>query len=239
MKTLLLIFLLSILFTSCAQKSYTGTINNWSHNKADIILPSEEPIVIGTVSDQGEVVLSLQEDLVQTLRRLQAQENKNSNITIKNSTVRDAFYCDDTMVAVKNGEIVLEKATSRGTFYVGDLENKELYGQLRLSSSTAFNESYFSLGKKDFVQGYYIDYFYVPAPASVKGECRTETFTLDLKDTFYSTVIYDIELEAGWNLVKIELVDTYTDQEGNARPLVTKMESIKELPEETQFLLSN
>ena len=109
---------------------------------------------------------------------------------------------------------------------------------LSLGSSREFITSYFSLGKKDFVTGYYIDFYYVNEDASVKGVCKTESYTLDMQNTFFLTHVYDIDLKKGWNIVKIAVTEVYEDQEGHVRPLSYEMITLEKLPEDVQFIFT-
>lgn len=232
-----LLLLISSINYSCAQNTYKGTIENWENNQAEIILPTEQPLVIGNVTTKGDVVLNLNDSLTNALINLKKEVDKETgNIKIIGQSISRAFYCEPDQVNVINGDIVPIKAGGRGSFYIADIKAQEFYGQLRIASSKAFNESYFSLGKKDFVKGYYIDFFYLEEDASVNGICKSESYTMDMKDIIELIVEYNIELKKGWNLVKIEVAETYVDGE-KIRPLKTNMSTIDAIPKDAQFIL--
>ncbi|NNC46291.1 MAG: hypothetical protein HKN99_10450 [Winogradskyella sp.] len=232
---LLIVILLTNL--SCAQNTYKGTIDDWDNKQAEIILPTEEPLVIGKVDTKGTVTLNLSDSLTKTLIDLKKEVDKETgNIKIVGQSVSRSFYCKPEQVNVVNGDIVPIKAVGRGSFYIGDIKAQKLYGQLRIASSEAFNNSYFSFGKKDFVVGYYIDFFYVEEDASVNGICRSESYTMDMKNVVELIVDYNINLKKGWNLVKIEVAETYVDGE-KIRPLKTVMSTIEAIPQDAKFIL--
>ncbi|WP_116695204.1 hypothetical protein [Marixanthomonas spongiae] len=235
-----IIVLLTLVFfiTSCAKNTYTGTVKTWSHNKAEIAIPADKPIIIGEIDKKGNVVIKLEEELAENLKSIRLESNKSGNIKMKNKTVREAFYCKPETVIVNNGDENIEKVAFGSRFVVANINKEKLYGYLRLVSSKTFNESYFALGKKDFVKGFYIDFFYVEKDASVNGICKTKTYTMDMKSTVELIHEYDINLKKGWNIVKIEIVETYVDGEKRT-PLKTVMTTVKELPENTQFILFN
>ena len=238
-KKVTVLFIIMACTVSCAQSTYNGTIENWQNNQADIVLPTEQPMIIGTVDPQGKVALHLSDSLTRKLIDLKKEiDEETGNVTFVGQSISRTFYCKPDQVTVVNGDIVPIKAGGRGSFYVGDIEAQKLYGQLRIVSSKAFNDSYFALGKKDFVEGYYIDFFYVDEDASVNGNCISESYTMDMKSTVELIVDYNINLKKGWNLVKIEVAETYVDGE-KIRPLKTTMKTIDDIPNDAKFILFN
>ncbi|MDC6353766.1 MULTISPECIES: hypothetical protein [unclassified Robiginitalea] len=234
------LIILSALFTgliATAQGTFEGTLENWPHGRAQIILPTDSPVVIGKVEADGKVSITLGEALAQRISASREADD-GSGIRLVRSTVERAFYCRSDDVTSENGDLQLERATTRGGFYVGNLEEEELHGQIRLASSQAFGNSFFQLGKKDFVTGHYIEFYFAEADASVHGTCKTPTYTLDGKDVFDIIHEYTIDLKKGWNLVRVEVAETYTDQEGNVRPLKMVMKTVREVPVDTQFLFT-
>ncbi|WP_411768913.1 hypothetical protein [Winogradskyella sp. A3E31] len=230
---LIVIFLANV---SCSQNTYTGTIDNWENKQAEILLPTSDPIIVGKVSEKGHVQIELKDEIADAIEASLQKENERSNINIISTTVAKSFYCDPEFVEVKNGDINIQKLTGGSTFYAGDLEAQELYGQFRIASSMAFSDSYFSLGKKDFVKGYYVNFFYVEEDASVNGTCKSESYTMDMKTIVELIVDYNINLKKGWNLVKIEVAETYVDGE-KIRPLKTVMSTIEAIPQDAKFIL--
>ncbi len=229
--------LLAGLFTT-AQGTYKGALENWGHGQAQIILPTDPPVVIGTVEADGSVALTLGEELAARITGSREAADDNSGIRLVRQSVERTFFCRGDEVVTANGDLLLERATTRGGFYMGNLEEEELFGQLRLTSSRAFGESFFELGKKDFVPGHYIEFYFAEENASVHGTCKTPTYTLDGKDVFDIIHEYAIDLKKGWNLVRMEVAETYTDQEGHVRPLKMVMKTVGEVPRDTQFLFT-
>ena len=230
------LFILSFGILS-AQTTIEGKIKAYEGGAAEIILPVQNPKIIGQVETDGAFFVKLEEDAATEVTAAMDKANEEStNIRMVNQSVSRAFYCDSDDVKTLNGEQVIETITFRGNFFLGILEEQKAVGKLSLASSKAFVESYFSLGKKDFVTGYYIDFYYVEEDASVKGICKTKTYTLDMKDTFYMTHDYDVELKKGWNIVKIGVTEVYEDQEGRIRPLKFEMHTLTELPEDVEFI---
>ncbi|UKM66402.1 hypothetical protein GSB9_02992 [Flavobacteriaceae bacterium GSB9] len=239
MKLTLYIMIFLFINTISTQLSVNGKISNYQSGKAEIILPVKEPKAIGTIKANGKFAIELENNMASVVTETQNEANtKSKDIRIKNNSVSRAFYCGSEDVKTVNGELELESLTMQGNFFIGIIKDKKPIGKLRLVSSKAFSESYFSYGKKDFVTGYYIDFYYVPERASVKGICKTKTYTLDMKSTFNLIHHYDIDLKKGWNIVKIEVEEVYTDQEGHVRPLKFKMQTVDKIPKETKFIFS-
>lgn len=235
-KKLVLIILLIYNSDLLAQNLYKGKIEHWNNTAAELVLPLKDPIVIGKVTKKGNVTIDLKDELAHTIEASIKKES--DNIKIKKTTVHETFYCNSENVRDKNAEIFIQKLSGRGSFFVADIKAKKLYGEFRIVSSKAFNESYFSLGKKDFVKGYYINFYYVDEDASVNGECITKSYTIDMKNTVKLITQYNINLIKGWNMVKIEVVETYVDGE-KVRPLITAMSTINNIPEDAKFLFNN
>lgn len=222
-----------------AQEQVKGTIQEYDGGAAEIILPSQNPRIIGSVTKQGEVTIELEDDMANEMTQSMEEANKESeNIRIVNKSVGRAFYCDSEEVVTVNGDEIIESITIQGMFFMGILEEKKPIGKFQIGSSKSFVDSYFSLGKKDFETGYYIDFYYVNQDASVNGVCMTKTYTLDMKDTFYLTHHYTIDLKKGWNIVKIGVTEVYKDQEGHIRPLKYEMTTLDELPDDAQFIFT-
>ncbi|MEL0457549.1 hypothetical protein WJN01_15015 [Flavobacteriaceae bacterium SZ-1-7] len=230
---------LFLINSAIAQQTIKGKIDNYQSGEAEFILPVREPKAIGTIKANGKFTIELEDDMASEVTESQNKANAESQeLRIKNNSVHEAFYCDSEEVKTTNGDLELESVTMQGNFFIGIIKDKKPIGKLRLASSKAFSESFFSYGKKDFVTGYYIDFYYVPEVASVKGICKTKTYTLDMKNTFDIVHNYDIDLKKGWNIVKIEVEEVYTDQEGHVRPLKFKMQTVDKIPKETKFIFS-
>ncbi|WP_242121506.1 hypothetical protein [Aestuariivivens sediminicola] len=234
--TLLSIF---ICFNLFGQKKISGKIKDYNSGPAEVLVPTENPRIIGTVDKKGKFRITLENDLASDVTATQEKENaKSDGFRIKNSKVFEAFYCGSKDVETVNGEQEIETVGWGGSFFIGVLKEQKPVGKLALASSREFMDTYFDYGKKNFVPGYYINYMYVSEPASVKGICKTKSYTLDMKKTFDMIHNYDIDLKAGWNMVKIEVTEVYTDQDGRVRPLKYIMKTLDKLPKDVKFIFT-
>ena len=240
MKTVCSILLIILISTAnYAQQTITGKISNYQSGIAEVLMPSQNPQIIGSVNENGYFNILLNDSIINKMLEDQRKaKEEGQRVRVRNNTVREAFYCDSVYVKTINGEQVLESPTVSGMFLIGILKDKKPIGKLRLSSSESFSESYFSYGKKDYIPGYYVDFYYVSEDASVNGICKTKTYTLDMQSTFDISHEYNINLKKGWNIVKIEVVEVYEDQEGHSRPLTYKMQTINKLPKDVKFIFT-
>ncbi|NNK73188.1 MAG: hypothetical protein HKO94_08350 [Flavobacteriaceae bacterium] len=239
MKTIYSILLIALISTvHYGQQTIKGKITDYEGDDAEIILPVENPKIIGSVSENGKFIIQLEDEMASAVTETLEKSNAKSDIRIVNNSVGRAFYCDSDDVVTINGEQMIESVTRRGTFFMGILEDKKMVGKLQLANSSTFVDSYFSFGKKDYVTGYYIDFYYVNEAASVKGICKTKAYTLDMKSTFFYIHDYDIDLKKGWNIVKIEITEVYEDQEGHLRPLKYRMSTLDKLPKDVQYIFT-
>jgi|GEM_PF-2115611 len=232
-----IISLLGLIFTIMinAQNTYKGQIENWKNPQAEIVLPLSDPVIIGRVSEEGTVDIELKDELANNIKA--SLEQNKGNIRITSTTVNKTFYCNSDDVKNENADINIQKLATRASFYIADVKAKKLYGKFRIVSSQAFSESYFALGKKAFVKGYYINFFYVNEDASVNGICKTTSYTIDMENTVELITVYDINLKKGWNMLKTEVAETYKDGE-KLRPLKTIISTINHIPENAKFIFT-
>ena len=232
-------FLIS--FSSCVSTSPNHLLTGWSgEDEAQIVLPFQEPVIIGRVTSKGKTQLQLQKqhgEAVQQIIEEESGESKNIKLVIP--TVAEQFVCGDNVLQVEGGTTKLYKGTNNGSFYVVDLASETVFGTIRMASSKEFLQSYYSRGKQDFQKGYFINFYYVENNASVIGTCEQLSYTLDMKDQFTITYDYHINLKEGWNYVKTEILELYTDQNGVQRPLYIKQSTLNKLPENANFQFFN
>ncbi|MDX1461885.1 MAG: hypothetical protein R3359_02425, partial [Marinirhabdus sp.] len=119
---------LLLINASCAQNTFKGTVENWNNEEAEIILPTNNPIVIGTISENGRAEFWLSEETANAVIASMEITYDNAEIRTSSSTVNKTFYCDPEMVNTTNGEIPIQKLASRGTFYAGNLQKETIYG---------------------------------------------------------------------------------------------------------------
>jgi len=236
---LLLNTLLILAHISSAQLSLSVKIGNCSYStSAEVVLPFGDPILIGSINENGQVHIHLTEKHGEEIQ-LMLEEEGQSDSQIKRSipTVAEQFICGRDALTVVNGTTKIYKANFDGALYVVYLSDKQLIGKIRLSSSEQFSDTYYNYNmlRRNLKPGYIIDFYYVESDASVIGTCEQVSYTIDMERKFIQTYDYHIKLKKGWNLVKTEIKDVYTDLEGNKQPLHVVQTTISEVPETANF----
>jgi len=228
----------AISFLTSAQETFTGTLDQWSNGKADVVSGYGAPIKIGEINNDGVFIIHLTDDLIAQIKKDEKEYNSNSTDgwTTKAKTISEVFYCESENAEIINGSLPVEGFSYNGIYVLGIIESQKELGGFRAVSSKAFNDSFFSYGQKDYTKGYFLDYYYVEDSAVVKGVCKSTNYTLDLKETFDIINEYNIDFKKGWNIVKTEVVELYTDQSGKVFPLKTVWKTLDKIPEDVLFV---
>lgn len=237
-KLFLCLFTVFLIQNALAQQTYKSRVEGWTGAQADLILPLENPVVIGAIDENGQLQMTLTAALADQISEARQKANDASeNLKFRNRTVRNAFYCKSDAVEVSNGETEMLPVSMQGMFFAGIMAEQKPIGMMRLASSEAFSRTYFAMRSEDVVKGSFIAFYYLEDAARVKGVCKTKSTTLDGQGTFYYTHDYDIDLHEGWNMVMTEVTEVYTDQEGRVLPLKYRMKTVEAIPESHAFFL--
>jgi len=241
MKNLLIILTLVLTSSlSCkAQQKLTGTLQSWDHGKADLIISAfGEPFILGSIEESGIFTIPLTDDIPnKTKKAMEAYNERSSGGRFGVSTVKRAFSCSTgDSLEVVNGEQKPTTLTSMGGIMIGSLEQQKLYGNFMAADSRPFAEAYRTFRKKDVVKGFFLDWYYLEEPASLRGTCAIKAYALNQKDNYQKTLAYDLNFKKGWNIVKISLDETYTDSDSKSYAAKWSYRTVREMPKETQFI---
>jgi len=239
MKILFIITILFIVSLNCkAQNKVAGTLPAWDKGNADIIMGMAELFSVGTVHGNGEFAIALTNDVLEkTKKSMEAYNSASSGGCLKLNTLKRVFRCyEEDVLTVTNGDQQAVTLATMGAIGIANLDQNEMHGNFMSANSRAFAEAFQSFGQKDAVKGFYLNWYLLEAPASVKGTCNTTTYALNQKDSYEQISTYDLKFKDGWNLVKISLVETYTDADGKTYGSSWTYRTINDMPEETQFI---
>lgn len=216
-----------------AQQVMQGKIDVWEKGEAKVAfydMFTGDITELGKVSEDGTLELVLSEDYPGQVRALaaKAQEQASNGLTLRKNTVSSSFDCgsDDLIIIQSEAEVMglpeLALANENGD---------PVYGVLIAASNRRVADWLYSYGEKDAATGYYIRWFYLEEPASVKGTCSIDFYTGHGEELFSEETIMDLELARGWNIVKTEITGIHTDQGGKAYPATFINTRIDKLPE--------
>ena len=237
MKKLPIRFFLAILSTcGFAQESITGTIPDWSGGSGEVaVMAMGPPQVLGTFDDMGNLEIPLKTDMLAEVKKQVEAANEGSTEGWKASlkTLGDSFSCSGGELEVVNGEQPISGFPSMGAFMLVNMEQKKRFGYLMVGSSKDFADG---MVPYKFKPGYFLEWYFVEEAGSVKGNCSMESYAVNQKDLYTKTTTYDLELKKGWNIVKYEIHEVYTDGEGNSYPMNDSYSTIDSIPSEVKFV---
>ena len=219
-----------------AQGSITGTIPDWSGGSGEVaIMAMGPPQVLGTFDDLGNLEIPLKTDMLAEVKKQVEAANEGFTDGWKASlkTLGDSFSCFGGELEVVNGEQPISGFPSMGAFMLVNMEQKKRFGYLMVGSSKDFADG---MVPYKFKPGYFLEWYFVEEPGSVKGDCSMESYAVNQKDLYAKTTTYDLELKKGWNIVKYEIHEVYTDSEGNSYPMNDSYSTIDAIPGDVQFI---
>lgn len=114
-----------------------------------------------------------------------------------------------------------------GSFGIINLEEKKDFGYLMFVSTREFARS---LQPWKFKPGYYAQWYYINEDARVQGECSITSYAMNQEETYDHRTRYDLKLKAGWNVIKYEIEQVFTDKEGNSYPMEESYSVLPQLP---------
>jgi hypothetical protein len=229
---------LALTFTLNAQESIRGTIPGWSLGKGEVVTGLREPIVVGSVDAAGTFVIPLRPDFMETLKIQVESDDPEKSGGWKSSllSLRQVFSCYGEDIEVVNGNQPVTRMSSMGVFNLVNMAEKKRLGYLIAASSQDFANGLMEMGGFTFKKGYFLDWIYIDEPGSVSGSCTTESYAVNQEEKYARTTHYDISMKPGWNLVKYEILDLFSDRDGKTYPSEERFVSLDELPADMEYI---
>ena len=236
-KLILLQFIFLAAICTHAQESITGVIPDWPGGSGQVGVMSMmgPPEVLGTFDDQGKVEIPLKPDFIAEAKKKVEEANASASDgwTASMNTLGKSFSCGVADLEVVNGEQAISGFPGMSGFMLFNMEEKKRYGYLLVANSKDFVES---MVPYKFKPGYQLEWYYVDEDGSVRGDCVLESYALNQKDIYAKTTTYDLDFKKGWNIVKYEIEEVYTDGEGNSYPMKDSYTVLEKMPEGVQFV---
>lgn len=230
--------------SSCKTGISQNTVNNWDHNQnTELVVWPGEIIVVGTISDDGIPEFQLNDPVFNKLKEATIKQQadfygSHEGLKVPPNTLENEFSICKDSIPYNNPESEVFKMAEMGTFGVWDAKAEKPLGQLRIVSSLAFNDTYFSGDPSHLSTGYFINFLYAEDEAFINGACHSVDFLDQENNVSPSTITFDINLKPGWNIIKTEVKETIKDQTGNIYPLETMYSTIDKIPEDAKYLFT-
>lgn len=230
---------ISVLFslTCQAQEAITGTISNYTGGERFIVsydMISKETLPIATINEKGDFKIPLDENYLTTIKQKAEKAKAPEGWEIEFQTVATTFTCSGSMVEYENGEALIAgmpalEVTIKDTEWDGSV----LYA---VSNPDIANWLY-SYGEKTSARGYYLQWFFVEEEASARAECTMPTYTGNEGENYNDVTIINLKLQKGWNIIKYNIAEVFTDVNGKIIPSKTEISRIDRIPDDIQWVV--
>ncbi len=235
----LLITILPINYTH-AQKKIKGKLSEYTGQEADIMVGLMELKVIGSISENGSFQITPPGNYLEEMTA-SMENNQQGGFTVSMRMVEDAFgNCENSTVEIENGDQPLLNLSTQNSFVIGKFnspQDLDEYGYMALSNDRDFAFAILSYQQGSASKGYVLDWYYFEEPASVKGVCKLKSYTHTQReeDLFEQVIDYDLDFKKGWNLVRYEYADIYTDSANKTYASKINYHTLKKMPKEASF----
>ena len=225
-------------FPIAAQQMFNGTLPDWDSGEAQVVSMGGEPIPVGTINKSGEFQIPLEGNFIEkTENAMKAFNEGPQSGSWSLNTISKAYSCyQDTLNIINGNQKISTLATFGGAFALANIKEKKLLGHFMLVNSLDFAKAFSTFREMNAVQGYYIDWYFVDEPAKIQGECITKTYALNQEEFYDGIKVYELNFDAGWNLVKVSADEIFTDSDGKRYVSQWTYATIPTMPEDVKYL---
>ncbi len=249
-----------IILMSCqAQDSITGVIENYSNNEGTLTnydMITGDIISFGTIDLEGKFTIPLKEDFLEVMlaKAKKAQENAPKGSTISFKTVATTFICDFNNENIE----YLDDGTEKVTYTGSNKKNEILYEKgeaiitgipdLYLTDKNQVSSILYAVSKPEIanwlfsyrqdalVKGYYLQWYFVEDEASAIGACVIPTYTGNGEENYINSTIVNLKLKKGWNIIKYDITEIFTDLNGKTYASKTEITSLVTTPNDVKWV---
>ncbi len=215
-----------------SQMLLEGKIKTWNKGEGRIVfydMITGDLTDMGSIDESGGIKIPLSPNFKEEvdLMMKKAMENAPQGMRMRKNTVASTFNCNPDEIIMTNGEAeVLGLPELELTDKAGMAENGYLYA----SNNQQVAEWLKSWGMENAGKGYHLRWYFVEEDASVNGECIIPTYTGNGDENYEDLTIVNLALKKGWNTIKTEFEELFTDQNGKTYVSRTVISRIEELP---------
>lgn len=239
MKNIHLFLLALIIFTGPVhgQETISGHIEGWTQGTGELYTGVFSLTQVGAIDAKGDFEIPLKPDYLSEVKKQMEAENSNPDRKFSSQlmTLGESCQCAKGTVELVNGDQEITTLAILG-FMVANMENKKKFGRLIPASSKDFAEGYSKLGAYEHQTGFAVDWYYVDKPGVAKGDCAMDSYPVHGEQMYTRSTSYNLDLKPGWNLIKYEISEIFTDEGGKRYPVRESYTSISEIPSEMQFV---
>lgn len=241
MKTIYLLLSLSILIlhlVSVAQGTLSGIISDYTDGKGLIIsndIVTGDKYTWGTIDEDGLISVPLSGSFLDDIKKMAAKAQKKAprGFTLKLPTVEDTFTCRYPDIEFENPGYFVSGLPD---LILSDNKKKAENGRVYAVNNPVIANWLHNDQKGDIELGYYLMFYFSEDKASAKGTCMTSNYTGLGDENYDKFMLYDLELEKGWNIVQYEIEEVFESKNGGVFPEVIKVTKLENLPDDLTWV---
>ncbi|MDP3470657.1 MAG: hypothetical protein Q8S14_02195 [Algoriphagus sp.] len=220
-----------------AQQALSGKIYNYNGGPTEVISFdrfSNEKHSWGKITGESMLSIVLEDQFLQKVKKMaeEAQKNAPSGFRINFRTVGETFACTYDEVETEAGNTVV---TGLPELTLADEMGNPANGILYAASSKEIADWLYNYGDGAIGPGYYLQFYYLEGPAKAKGDCVLETFTGEGDESYEEMTRIDLDLQAGWNIIRYGIEEVFTSSTGKIYPSQMTVTRLGDLPEDLNW----
>ncbi|WP_224485061.1 hypothetical protein [Robertkochia aurantiaca] len=231
---LLIIPLLLISLSGFSQEKFEGKLDKYDQEAGDIYIGFMDPVVVGTIDASGAFEIPLDQTIIEkSLASFDTAEKDGWTATLR--TTGGHYTCNGDTLDIAHPEQTLFTMAFQGSYGIADVDEEKPLGAFMAVDSPEFARAFSMIGQEDMISGYYLDWYYFEQPFTVDTECVFERYAYNQEDVYEVKTIYDLDFKAGWNLVRYQVEEVYSDPDGPDMPRVIRYSTMDNMPDDVVF----
>lgn len=189
----------------------------------------------GSIDDQGFASFDLPYDFLETIMKEAEKQQKDApkGWTMSFHTVGSknecSKYSSQNSITIENPDA---KIFGLPPFFAGDKATETRHGSMYAASNIELAKWVHSYQMDNAATGFYAEWIFVEKEATVKGTCSMLTMTGHESEEIEVSTTYDLNFEAGWNIVVYTIEEVFNSASERVFATKTTISTTKFFSEE-------